>query len=147
LPSIFGPPEQRKRQALDTMALLLVHGTPIGRVGSFDAELLAAVWKAQAAFGIDQATFHGYWQNADRLKLSPTHDRVVASLYERDGRRMIIVSNFTPEPRPVSLELTSPPAAHTLKDPLSGETYPSANGRFTLTIAPHSFRLMLTGDK
>ncbi len=143
LPSNYGTAEQKAAQARDAMALVLVHGTPVGRVGSFDRDLLQAVWKAQADFGIDQAEFYGYWENAERVQLAPEHPRVKASLYERGTRKMLVVSNFTTETQAMQVRLRDAGTSAVLRDVLSNEQFSAADGRFAFTIPPKSFRLLV----
>jgi hypothetical protein len=143
LPSNFGTPSQKAAQARDAMALMLVHGTPFSPPASFDRTLVQAIWKAQADFGIERAEFFGYWANADRLRISPEDPRVKASLYQREGRRMIVVSNFTTRPQPFRLRLLLPPTPEALRDAISGERFARDGDRHQLTVEPKSFRLLV----
>ena len=143
LPSRYGTPEQKDRQARDTMALLLVHGTPVARVPAFDKGLLRSVWKAQADFGIAQAQFCGYWQNAHQLRLLPKDERLVASFYRRGNRYLVIVANLTDQARRAAIEL---PLARAAQDAISGEPALIAQGRIGVTIEQRSFRLIVAGD-
>lgn len=146
LPSNYGTPEQRVAQSHDCMALMLLHGTPIGRVGSFNRELLQAVWKAQADFDTDQAEFYGYWENSDRLQLSPDHPRIKASLYQRGDQRMVIVSNFTTEPQGVEVKLLGSAAPTVLRDTLGEDRIACDSGRFKLIVPPKSFRMLVSAE-
>lgn len=143
LPSRYGTPEQKARQARDTMALLLVHGTPVARVPAFDREILRSVWKAQADFGIDQAQFRGYWENADQIRVSPGHERLAASFYRRGNRYLVVVANFTDEIRRASIELLSARGVRFAHDAISGKPAPFAHGRVEVTTGPRSFRLIV----
>ncbi len=135
--------EMQVRQMYDTLALLLVHGTPFARRGHISRELMLRIWSAQEQFGVGEATFHGYWENADLVTLRPQDPRIVASLYERKGRIMLIVSNLTEDAREVTLDLAEPvrPAGG-LTDAISEETVGVDDGRVTLTVEAKSFRML-----
>ena len=142
LPSKFGTPEQKERQARDTVALLLVHGTPVGKTAAFGREPVTSVWKAQARFGIEKATFHGYWENAEKLRITPTQERVVASFYERDQRRMVALANFTTELQQVRLRFTDAMDIVSARDSISGEIVPIDGGAIVVDVEAKAFRLM-----
>ncbi len=135
--------EMERRQMFDTLAVLLPHGTPIGRRGHIALDLLEKVWGSQARFGIGEATFHGYWENADLVDLTPKDPRIVASFYERDGRIMLIVSNLTEETRKVTVKLAEPVRPRgPLTDVISDESVEVDGGEFTLTVDAKSFRML-----
>ncbi|HUS81113.1 MAG TPA: glycoside hydrolase domain-containing protein, partial [Armatimonadota bacterium] len=137
--------EMQPRQERDTLALLLVHGIPFARRGQINSDLLDKVWSAQAQFDIGAADFHGYWQNADLVQLTPPDDRIVASLYQRDGHVMLIISNLTEHDAQVNVALAEgvrPAGAMT--DCISAENVPVTAGALSLTVQAKSFR-MLTG--
>ncbi len=132
-----------RRQMRDTLAVLLPHGTPIGRRGHIAGDLLAKVWTAQAQFGIGEATFHGYWENAGLVQVSPEDPRVVVSIYEREGRIMLIVSNLTEEDRTVTITLAPRlRPAGALSDVLSGAEVPVEDGVITVETGAKSFRML-----
>lgn len=135
--------EMERRQMFDTLAVLLVHGTPIGRRGHIARDLLERVWRSQADFGIGEARFHGYWENAALVDLTPDDPRIIASLYERDGRIMLIVSNLTEEAREVTVKLTGPALpAGAMTDAIGDETVSVDGGALTLTVGAKSFRML-----
>ena len=141
LPSRYGSAGNKARQARDCMALMLVHGTPVSRVPSFDRELIKSVWLAQAKFGIREAAFHGYWQETSRLVISPRHARVVASYYERDGKRLVAVGNFTDEARKMKLSFRDV-RARSARDAISGAVVGVQAGVLSLETDARSFRLI-----
>jgi len=141
LPSSYGTPANRARQARDAVALMLVHGTPVSRIPSFDRELIKSVWLAQAKFGIREAAFHGYWQATTRVVLSPQHERVVASYYERDGKRLVAVGNFTDEARRVKLSFGDV-HARSARDAISAAAVGVQDGVLSLETDARSFRLI-----
>ncbi|MEA3403857.1 MAG: DUF6067 family protein [Armatimonadota bacterium] len=135
--------QMQVRQMYDTLALLLVHGTPFARRQHISKDLVLRVWSAQAEFGIGQATFHGYWENEDLVQLSPRDPRIVASLYERDGRVMLIVSNLTEQPQEVQVRLaeTVRPGGP-LTDCISDEQVQLEGDALVLTVEGKSFRML-----
>jgi len=137
--------ENRLRQENDTLATLLVHGTPCAKPEQFDRELIEPIWRAQHQFGIGRATFHGYWENRDLIKVELASDRILASFYERDGRIMLIVANLTNQQQPVTVEFLRRPTTD-FGDVLTGEAIRSTGNRLAVTVGPHSFRLLHTLD-
>ncbi len=132
----------RARQQNDTLATLLVHGTPCAKPEQFDPGLMEKIWKAQHAFGIGQANFHGYWENAGLIKVEPVSDRILASFYERDGRIMLIVANLTDQDERVEVQFQSRRAKGDLADVLTGETIAAPQGSVNVTVSARSFRLL-----
>jgi hypothetical protein len=144
LPFTSGSPEQQLNQSRDIMALLLVHGTPLGSVGFKNKELLTSVWKAQAVFDIGKAEFHGYWQNTDSLNVRPQDKNIVASYYEKDGKLMIVVSNFTKQQQDVTLKFKVPPKSDSFKDVVSDEMFKLDKGKVAVPVGVKSFRLLVS---
>ena len=144
----YGTDEQRLRQQNDQLALLLVHGTPMGRTAHPPRDVIRRLWGEQHAFGIGQAEFHGYWENAGRLRLSPAEDGIVASTYRRGGRVMIAVANFRERDHAVELQFLGAdrPADGPMADCLGDGGFELTDGRLTLPVGAHSFRLVRSRD-
>lgn len=136
--------EMQRRQMFDTLALMLVHGTPWARRGHIAADLTERIWTAQEQFGIGRANFHGYWQNADLVRITPQDPRIVASLYERDGRVLLIVANLTEEATEVTVALAEGvrPAGAEMVDVITDATETVADGVLTLTVGAKAFRML-----
>jgi hypothetical protein len=72
------------------LALSLLHDTEL----PWSFEAMAPVWRAWDEFGVDEARFQGYWDNAEWLASAP--EGVEVSAYLRpDGARMLVVVNTT----------------------------------------------------
>jgi len=138
----FGPPENRKRQARDCMALLLVHGVPFARVPAFAPKLIKAVWCAQVKFGIAKAMFHGYWDPTSCLHVIPPRERVLASYYEREGIRLIALGNFTDQVREVKLSFKDLPKIASAGDAISEEPIAVQGGALSVEVGARAFRLV-----
>lgn len=142
--SVFGNEEQQARQQDDQLALLLVHGTPMGRTGRPPREVIRRLWRAQHEFGIGEAEFHGYWQSADLLRVTPSQERLVASVYERDGSVMLVVGNFTDREERVTVEFLPRVQLQTdaLIDCFTEGVTPVVGRRVTCRVPARSFRLL-----
>ncbi len=136
--------EMRLRQQMDTWALLLVHGTPFARRGHLSNEQIDTIWSAQSDFGIGDANFHGYWANGSLVGLSPEDPGIVASFYERDGKVMLVIANFTDEDQQVSATLSgvAQSASGGFADVMTGETVAAPGGVVSVTVGAKSFRLL-----
>lgn len=62
-----------------------------------------ALWKSMDAFGITDAAFTGWWDPA--CPVTTDDPDVRASVYERDGRFMIALASWAPEPRSVHIRM------------------------------------------
>lgn len=141
LPKLTRGP-QRARQQNDTLATLLVHGTPCSKPEQFDPSLVEKIWKAQHNFGIGRATFHGYWENAALLEVEPASDRILASFYERDGKTMLVVANLTDQDERVEVQFKSPRTKGGFTDVMTGEKIPVPAAGVGIPVAARSFRLL-----
>jgi hypothetical protein len=141
LPKLSHGPN-RLKQETDTLATLLVHGTPVSKPEQFDRELIEPIWKAQHAFGIGHAVFHGYWEAGGRVRIEPSDPRVLASYYEREGKTMLIVANLTDTPRDVLVTFAGKQPSP-FRDVLNGETSTASGGAMTVKAVARSFRLLV----
>jgi hypothetical protein len=144
LPSTFGTGEQRLRQQNDMLALLLVHGTPFARNPNIDTETVRRIWRCQHEFGIGEAEFHGYWGNSDLVEVSPSHERILASFYRRQGRILLVLANLTDEHQQVYVQFKAPvrPTKANLCDVLDDSAVSLNADRLEVTVRSRSFRLL-----
>ena len=63
----------------------------------------AAIWKAWAEFGIEDAKMFGYWD--ERPAVATDSPDVKATAFVRDGRALVAVGNFSTEPCTVRLSV------------------------------------------
>lgn len=61
------------------------------------------MWKVWDEFGIDQAEMRGYWHPACPVR--PDRDDVKATAYLRDGKTLIALASWAPEPVTVRLQI------------------------------------------
>jgi hypothetical protein len=146
LPKLTHGP-QRARQQNDTLATLLVHGTPCAKPEQFDPGIFDKIWKAQHDFGIGQATFHGYWDNSEQLDVVPVNERILASYYERDGKLMLIVANLTDRDESVAVSFKAHRADEVLADVMTGVRIPLSLGHLEAPVPARSFRLLTTSTR
>ena len=92
------------RAARHLVGLFTLHDAPMWQA-YMPITALRQVWNGQSRFGWDeQVEFIPYWRNADVLKIEPGDDpRLVASIFKRPGRIMIVAMNNTDEDADVRL--------------------------------------------
>jgi Glycoside hydrolase 123, N-terminal domain len=74
----------------EALSVTLLHNVLVRATGlSEKLEEISAIWKAQDAFGVEQAEFLPYWSNGDRLSTAP--EGVYASAYRRDKMGLLLV--------------------------------------------------------
>jgi len=61
------------------------------------------MWKVWDAFGIDKAEMRGYWHPACPVR--PDREDVKATAYVRDGKVLIALASWAPEPVRVKLQI------------------------------------------
>jgi hypothetical protein len=135
----------RARQQNDTLATLLVHGTPCAKPEQFDPGIFEKIWQAQHDFGIGRATFHGYWEASGGLGTEPVSERILASYYEREGKIMLITANLTDRDESVAVKFNneSPLADRELSDVMTGVKVSLSHGRLQLAVPARAFRLLM----
>lgn len=89
--------------AMRTLAPLIVHDINVS-AECIDWKTVGRWWELQEQMKLDKAIFHGYWFD-DAIKTQD--EKVFASWYELPGEapysRLIVVSNFSREPKPANL--------------------------------------------
>lgn len=124
-----------------------MHGTPCAKPEQFDPGIFEKIWKAQHAFGIGQATFHGYWEAPGGITAEPASDRILASYYDREGKIMLIIANLTDHDESVGVKFNneSPLPDRELSDVMSGDKVPLLHGSLQLAVPARAFRLLMDG--
>lgn len=135
-----------------TLAMLLPHGTPLYPSGGVatsapDAELMVKVWQAFHNFGVRDAAFVGYWENDDLLTLKPTNEKLICSLYQRDGRYLLLLSNIGKQHITANISLGKS-ARSQLQDKIAQDALDDTplqieKGTITVEVAPEDFRLIV----
>ena len=78
----------------DALAVSLLHNVLPRANGPSALRHFPDVWKTLGGFGIATADFHPYWRNG----LTVTPSCVKASYWEKDGARLVVVSNLSDKP-------------------------------------------------
>lgn len=133
------------------LAVSMLHDVRVRPCGIAALERMAPIWDAMSRFGVSWAEWHPYWESKPMATVDP--DSVKVSLYSRGAnspegaRALMIVSNLsadTPADARVNLDLgrlgITP---KTCEDALSGESFPIANGGFTMPLKPMRMRMVL----
>ncbi|MEA3403136.1 MAG: DUF6067 family protein [Armatimonadota bacterium] len=104
------------------------------------------IWAAQDELGWgDEVQFLPYWDNAQYLE--PMGERLVASIFRKDGRALVVLFNNTDEPREARLRFDLQALgveAPALRDFETGERFELQEGATTVPIGPRDFRLLMT---
>ena len=121
----------------DALALTLLHDVLVRPCGFVSLPRLAPVWKALDGFGIDDAEFLPYWEKP--LAVAP--DSVKASVYRREGGKLAIVSNISPD-QTVQAEVTVPADVRKMTDAVSGVDVPVRDGKAVVELAPFRMKML-----
>ena len=91
------------RAARHLVGLFTLHDAPLWQA-YMPSMVLCLVWYAQTRFGWDeQVELIPYWRNSSLLTMEPRDPRVVASIFKRPGRIMIVAMNNTDKDTAVTL--------------------------------------------
>ena len=132
------PPEWTYERAL---SFTLLHGVLVRPyVRSPKLELISKIWRAMSDFGAGEAEWRPYWRNGDLVEARP--DPVRVSLYLKEGRALLVVSNLSTEEVRGEIELKLRLRAGIAFDALTGERIDVEEGRFEVDLAPMSARLI-----
>ncbi|MBI2299722.1 MAG: LamG domain-containing protein [Armatimonadetes bacterium] len=103
----------------------MTYGVPLW-AGSINQQVVEEVWAVQQAFGIDKARFTPYWR---RKEFTQTEPELLVSYWRRDDTWLVVVSNWTAEPKTAELGLDG--AKLQVVWPAAGE---ESAGRVKLTV-------------
>jgi hypothetical protein len=102
------------------------------------------IWAAQDELGWgDDVEFLPYWDNAEYL--APMTDTLVASVFRKDGRALVVLLNNTDEPQDARLAFDLAKLgvdATKLRDFETGEEFALTAGAATVPITARNFRLL-----
>lgn len=112
-------------------AMPMLHGVmPMPRLTMDSLGFMSKVWKAQRDFEIDDARFIGYWQEECPVKCNTPG--VYASVYEKAGALLAVVSNIGNEP--TEFELVLPANSRVARSLLTEEDCKINCGKITLEL-------------
>ncbi len=115
------------------LAAAMCYGVPLW-AGSCNQEVVEEVWAAQIAFGMKGVRFVPYWEQQEFMVSDP---EVRVSYWSKAGRRLVVLSNFTDQDRPVQLTAKAAQAvikgawkaaSATINGPTASVTVPAYNG-------------------
>lgn len=141
------PPQWTYDHAL---AVSMLHDVRVRPCGLEALETMAPVWNAMTQFGVEQSTWHPYWEANLAAHAEP--DSVKTSFYARPakdgqpGRLLMVISNLSadqPVTAQVSLEAAKLGfAPRTAADAIRGGTLTLQQGRLSVPLEPMHMRLM-----
>lgn len=130
----------------DALAFTMLHDVRVRPHGSGRLlEQMSKIWDVMTQFGVGEAKWHPYWDNAKLVSTQP--EAVKASLYARPSRALMVVANLSAA-EAKSAEVTVDCARLGLsatakaRDTLTGQTLPFDHGRLVLPLAPMRMRLL-----
>lgn len=123
-------------------ALSIVHDVPVRAMlaaqDETDLDLNTAIWNAMDTFGRKQATFHGYWDNAKLVRVTP--HRSLASVYDHPGNgQLVAVSNLDRKAQVVNIRLAKGAAA---VNAITGSAIPMRRKTVSLRLKALDFALI-----
>ncbi|MBI4026672.1 MAG: hypothetical protein HY360_16940 [Verrucomicrobia bacterium] len=84
----------RFHAAMDTLVLYpMLHGT-LFQPAWLDMDYLTPLVKGRQEFGMADARFIGYWENNPTIQLSPSSDKIKASVYAKDDKLWLVAGNL-----------------------------------------------------
>jgi hypothetical protein len=131
------PPQWTYDHAL---AVSMLHDVRVRPCGVAALEKMSPIWNVMTRFGVSKAEWHPYWETKPLATAEPQSVKV--SLYTRQGRALLVVSNLSAD-QPVTAQVTvNGVAAKSATDALSRETLSYAGGKVTVPLQPMRMRLV-----
>jgi hypothetical protein len=130
----------------DALAFTMLHDVRVRPHGSGRLlEQMSKIWDVMTQFGVSEAQWHPYWNNAKLVTTEP--DAVKVSLYARPSRALLVVANLSnAEAKAAAVQVDSSQlglsASAKAVDVLSGESLPFDHGRLQLPLAPMRMRMV-----
>ena len=127
-------------------ALSLLHDVPVRAMlatsDNTDLDLNTAIWNAMDNFGRKQATFHGYWNNARHVRVSPRGAFASVYVHPTHGR-LVVVSNLDQKKQTVRVTLSGGGDAN---DALTGKPITRRGQSHVVSLKPFDFALLHVHD-
>ena len=108
----------------------MTYGAPLW-AGSINHQVVEEVWAAQQAFGITGTEFVPFWKQKEFVCSDP---QIRIGFWKKPGARLLVVSNFTNEPRTVELRLASARPSAQFKAAWKSEGFSTSAGVARLTL-------------
>lgn len=131
------------RHALNTLALISLHDVQPWSA-YFDNATVDKWWRAQDEFGVENAEFIPYWDNAKLVEGLP--ETVKVSAYVKPGRAFVTVTNMAKKDQAVTLRLRPGALGGAVvgaRDVFSDEAVPVRDGAIELAVPARLCRIVM----